>query len=37
MAAVVTLLEIAADNSSPSDLNRGHGARCAVESEAPCS
>jgi len=26
MAAVVTLLEMAAENSSPADLNRGHGA-----------
>jgi len=26
MAAVVTLLEMAAENSGPADLNRGHGA-----------
>ena len=26
MAAVVTLLEMAAENSSPADLDRGHGA-----------
>ena len=37
IAAVVTVLEMAAENSSPAESIAVMARRCAVESEAPCS